>query len=204
MNILPLNNKRNTSQGFTLVETLVAITILLLVVIGPMTIAAQGMQNAYYANEQTTAVFLAQESIEAIKKLRDNNALTYINSCTNGCIGSSWDWINKSGLVYSLPTSCSTVTGCDFDASGSSFVNCSSPSNCIILQSDGTSDGVIYGHTYGSNTIYTRTIKVTSPITGTNAVLVTVTVSWSAHVYGGNTRSVVLQTWLYDQYNITP
>ena len=65
-----------SKNGFTLVETLVAITVLLMVIIGPMTIAQKGIQQAYFATEQATAVFLAQEAIEAVRELRDNVALT--------------------------------------------------------------------------------------------------------------------------------
>ena len=37
-------------KGFTLVESLVAIGILLVVIIGPLTIAQKGIQQAYFAN----------------------------------------------------------------------------------------------------------------------------------------------------------
>ena len=67
--------QRNTERGFTLVETLVAITILLIVIVGPMTIASRGMQTAFYAGDQTTAIYLAQEGIEHIQRLRDDTAL---------------------------------------------------------------------------------------------------------------------------------
>ena len=41
-------NSIRFSKGFTLVETLIAIAVLLVAVVGPMTIAAQGLQNTIY------------------------------------------------------------------------------------------------------------------------------------------------------------
>jgi Tfp pilus assembly protein PilV len=63
------------TQGFTIVEALVAITVLLLSVAGPMTIAQTGLRNSFFARDQITAFYLAQEGIELIRAQRDNNAL---------------------------------------------------------------------------------------------------------------------------------
>jgi prepilin-type N-terminal cleavage/methylation domain-containing protein len=62
MQIFSTQKNATWNRGFTLVETLVAVTVLLLVIVGPMTVAQKGIQNAYFANEQVTAVFLAQEA----------------------------------------------------------------------------------------------------------------------------------------------
>lgn len=61
--------------GFTLIETLVAISILLIALTGPLTIAAKGLNTAYYARDQITAFYLAQEGIEYLRNIRDGEAL---------------------------------------------------------------------------------------------------------------------------------
>ncbi|MBP6924164.1 MAG: type II secretion system protein [Candidatus Pacebacteria bacterium] len=62
----------SSQSGFTLVETLVAITILLIVMIGPMTISSQTAKSSTFASEQVTAFFLAQEGVELAQKARDD------------------------------------------------------------------------------------------------------------------------------------
>jgi len=44
-------------KGFTLVETLVAITVLMLSIAAPLTIAATALFSAYYARDEITASF---------------------------------------------------------------------------------------------------------------------------------------------------
>jgi prepilin-type N-terminal cleavage/methylation domain-containing protein len=61
-----------TQSGFTLVETLVAITILLVVLVGPMTISSKAAQSSSFSSEQVTAFFLAQEGLEIVQKARDD------------------------------------------------------------------------------------------------------------------------------------
>lgn len=60
-------------QGFTLIEALVAITILLVGVIGPLGLAAQGIADGLFAKNQIIANHLAQEGIELIINRRDSN-----------------------------------------------------------------------------------------------------------------------------------
>ncbi len=63
----------HTSHGFTLVETLIAIAVLMISIAGPLVIATKGLTSALYSKDQMIASFLAQESMEVIKNTRDNN-----------------------------------------------------------------------------------------------------------------------------------
>lgn len=187
-------------RGFTLVETLVAITILLLVIIGPMTIAAKGMQQAYYANEQATAVFLAQEAIETVRKLRDDNALEVIKANNTG---DTWEWIDDSDLgscTRNVNDSPENFHGCGMYQSGANlvFAQCYAPGSAndpckIKMNADGD---LVYGQT-GADTLFTRSIKI---VKHPDAAEVKVTVSWSARLFNSTTRTVELQSWIYDQY----
>jgi prepilin-type N-terminal cleavage/methylation domain-containing protein len=78
-------------RGFTLIETLVAISVLLLSLAGPLTLAAQALSSAYYARDQITAFYLAQEAVEYVRAKRDQNYLASpIQPWLNGlddCVG---------------------------------------------------------------------------------------------------------------------
>jgi len=62
-------------HGFTLIETMVAVSLLSIAIVAPMQLAAQSLAGAYYARDQITAFYLAQEGIEAVRAVRDNNIL---------------------------------------------------------------------------------------------------------------------------------
>lgn len=62
-------------KGFTLLETLVAIAILLIAVVGPMSIIGGSLSQISTVRDQTIAVNLAQEGIEIVRQKRDSNML---------------------------------------------------------------------------------------------------------------------------------
>ena len=70
------------SKGFTLIETMVAISILMVAIVAPMSLAAQSLSAAYYARDQITAFYLAQEGIEVVRSVRDTNILKIAGSLT--------------------------------------------------------------------------------------------------------------------------
>ncbi len=74
------NFQFSKKAGFTLVETLVAITVLLLSIAAPLSIAANALFAAYYARDQITAYYLAEEAIEYAKNARDT---TFLNDVFN-------------------------------------------------------------------------------------------------------------------------
>ena len=78
--IIKINKK--PSKGFTLVETLVAISILVIALTGPLAIIAQSLKSSYFSRDEITAAYLAQEPIEFIRNMRDQNTLRASNSTT--------------------------------------------------------------------------------------------------------------------------
>ena len=72
-----MNTFKNTQKkGFTLIETLIAITVLLIAIVAPMSLASEGILAARLAQDQIVAFYMAQEGVEAVRNLRDENKLS--------------------------------------------------------------------------------------------------------------------------------
>lgn len=179
-----------SQKGFTLVETLVAISLLVVGVMAPMAIAAKGLQSAFYAKEHLTAVYLAQESIELLRMKRDDYSLAHTGSSTD----------NWSGTVNAA---CFLSTGCDIGARTFAYRNCATAANgCTLRYDDNAITGnlrAMYQYTSGSLSPFTRTMVLES-INGGKEIKATVTVSWRANVFAG-TKVVTLQSTLFDPYD---
>lgn len=67
-------NKKIIS-GFTLIEALVAISILMIAISSPIMLAQKGLSSSILSRDQMIASFLAQDGIESIKNLRDEIAI---------------------------------------------------------------------------------------------------------------------------------
>ena len=80
-------------NGFSLLETLVAIAILTGAVLGPLALASQSIRASSLSGNRATAFFLALEAVEYVRSRRDANLLTArfwldgLNGCSgrNGC-----------------------------------------------------------------------------------------------------------------------
>lgn len=59
-------------RGFTLVETLVAVSIFTVSILGLLSVLSQGISDTGYAKKKVAAGYLAQEGIECIRNTRDN------------------------------------------------------------------------------------------------------------------------------------
>ena len=82
--------KTNSSMGFTVVESLVATAILSLSILASFAAVRNGIQSSTIAKDQITAFYLAQEGVEYIKNIRDENALFSLNEISNNRPPRSW------------------------------------------------------------------------------------------------------------------
>jgi len=64
-----------TTEGFTLIETFVAITVLVIALAGPFTLVMKSLAVSKITKGQITAMYLAQEAIEYVRNIRDENIL---------------------------------------------------------------------------------------------------------------------------------
>lgn len=181
-------------KGFTLIETLVAITILITATVAPITIAAKGLQSAFYARDHLAAVYLAEEALELIRERRDDWSLSHKGSGTD-------DW-----LTGATDPKCQGADGCGVDARTTTFTDCTIAGACRLkYDSNAIVTGVrgLYTYVTGTNSLFTRVVKLQQvPVNGNgvNEVLVTVDVSWQANVTGGQ-KTVRVQSTLFNQYD---
>lgn len=170
-------------KGFTLIETIVAITILTFAVAGPLFTASRAIVAARAASYQLTASYLAQESVEYVRMLRDNHYLAAY--AVEPATASTTGWANFQASV----APCQTAPGCAFDpaavspdpqlSSGSPYCTSSTCTPLYILLENGV--GVYYSqqNLSGSKvTPFVRTIQVFD--TGTEERIVS-TVKWNFH-----------------------
>ncbi|MFA4890509.1 MAG: type II secretion system protein [Candidatus Paceibacterota bacterium] len=153
------NNNRINKQGFTLLETIVAIAILALAIMGPMELAARSIGLASVSKNQIVAFYLAQDAMEYVKNVRDANFLTP---------GANW----LDGF-----DSCRGLNGCYIDVPRDEISACTG--DCPVLKYD--SSGLFYNYAAGENSVFTRTVKITDVAENTNEVevKVRVTVLWN-------------------------
>ena len=157
-------------QGFTLVEAMIAVTILTFAVAGPLFSASRAIIAAQTARDQLTASYLAQEGIEYVRAMRDNEYLAAYRA--GGTNVSSTAWNN---FLNTITTSCGT--SCQFDPTDNSLTACSG-GGCSSLWLS-SSNVYTQKQTSGAATPFTRTIQAVA--VSTNDERIVSTVSWSFH-----------------------
>lgn len=140
--------------GFSLLETTIAIAIMVSAILGPMGISSQSIRSASLARNTITASNLAQEGLELVKVYRHNNIIA----------GNSW----TNGLQ-----TCSSANGCRIDALDLDVKACSA--NCDPLKFDDALK--LYNYSSGADTIFSRAITI-SNITN-DEIKIRVLVQWS-------------------------
>ncbi|MEI6490236.1 MAG: prepilin-type N-terminal cleavage/methylation domain-containing protein [bacterium] len=196
------------NRGFTILETLVAITIILIAITGPLDIIAHSLKASYYSRDEVTAFYLAQEAIEYARNERDNNELsqyTAVKDWLVGAVGSrdgSIDCLNDAGKNPTNKCILLQTTGGDYK-----YQKCVGACGIMYKNNEG-----IYGAENIGNlppTNFTREIYFTkvpdeSVLVGSrtpadptrNEVIATVTVYWDNSVGSGN--KFTLNTHLFN------
>jgi prepilin-type N-terminal cleavage/methylation domain-containing protein len=158
---------KNKSHGFTLVETLIAIAVLMISIAGPLVVASKGLNSALFARDQMVASLLAQETLELVKNIRDNNVggetpvewLTSIDSCTSA------DTCDIS--AYAVSNYTFSPKECFDESTG----------GCVLYYDE---DKGYNSDSFGNESIFRRYFYLTDEVNGgVEEKRVTVVVGWS-------------------------
>jgi len=188
-----------TQSGFSLVETLVAISILLIVMIGPMTISSSAARSTSFSSEQITAFFLAQEGAELAQKVRDDLQLVYFSGTQNN----PWTTFTNINGAYQ---SCYGVNGCGLNINtnntGSvSVTSCGSSGAACALYFNGATSNLRsrFTNVVGANSATPFTRKVTFQNISANEVKVVSRVTWRTGSFAKE-QKVEIETRLFNVY----
>lgn len=140
-------------SGFSLLETTVAVAILVVAVVGPLTLASTSIKSFSQAKNGLLAANLAQEGIELIRNYRASNVLR----------GQSW----LAGM-----SACFSPNGCLIDAVNSEINSCGASCPALHL----APGSGIYSYGAGPPTIFTR--KITLENASADEVKIKTSVSW--------------------------
>ena len=158
------------NKGFTLIETLVAVSIFTLSVVGMLLTLSSGLTDTNYVKQKVTATYLAQEGIEGVRNLRDNYMLF------GGANGWS-DFITEVTTIKQCDTNGGATVGCGY---GDYFlphplVVCTTTIDCAIkLCGDKYEQGAVCMQDSG----FTRVITIVPDPSNNDEIKVTTTVSW--------------------------
>jgi type II secretory pathway pseudopilin PulG len=201
--------KSRILSGFTLIEALVAISILMIAIASPITIAQKSLSSSMFSRDQMIANFLIQDAIEGVKNIRDQIAmnssstdfwLSELEPCICNDDANNNCNLNDSGEIV--------VDSCDIDTTrisyGSpndyikSFIGSISPINAVYSNDDGIFKK--FSSLEGSTlTKFKRVIKIEKNPNGDNVneARVKVRVFWDSPL-GENKIDVIFYMYNYE------
>jgi len=125
-------NVKITKTGFTLMEAIVAITIITVGIVGVFSLVTQTISSVSVSEDKLIAAYLAQEGIEIVRNIRDTNWIE--NEST---------WVGLDAGIYEV----------DYDAQFLSDYT-GTPLNLETATN-------YYGYGAGNSTKFTRKITIT-------------------------------------------
>ncbi len=157
-----MSTEKKKKNGFTIVESLVAITILVLVVVGTSSAIQTSISSYIFSKDQIIAFYLAQEGFEQIRNIRDGNRLKNPPD----------PWL--TGI--SVP--CPFGEYCSADAVTAEVNNCGTqPGSCPMLQQDTETKFFGHDHLGWPDSIFRREIMLTQ--ISAKEISIEVTIYWS-------------------------
>jgi prepilin-type N-terminal cleavage/methylation domain-containing protein len=191
------NNFLKNNKGFTLVETLVAISIFSVSAIALLTILSGGITDINYVKNKFIADNLAVEGIEYVRNIRDTNAL-YSSPAPTG-----WQ-----AFLSSFSQCVKNVSdGCYFDNSSLNYSNRNRPilalsivpcsQTCPLLKLNNTTGRFEYNINNNATSSFSRKIEVELPsdLNNGNELKIYSTVTWRE---GSRNYETVLSTSLFN------
>lgn len=187
----------SVERGFTIVETLIALTLFSIAAAGVITASVQGGMNINVAKNSMTASYLAQEGIELMRAHRDTMVLGASDPATG--------WADFVTEVTST-INCTSNT-CDIDPTNPNTVivitSLSSPNLYYNKNLTPTMDAGYYSHdssVTNTETPFVRTISAMLPAGAPSTpteIEITSTVSWKE---GSQQKSITMKENLFNWY----
>lgn len=172
-------------KAFTLVETLIAVAVVTLAIVGPFHIAQGVLQSSYKARDELIASALAQEGVEFVRNMRDSNFVYNLHN------GGSRSWL--SGFDGTNGPDCYT-NACVVDSAQQTVISCGN-STCASRPLYLSGSNLYNQSLSGTVTRFTRSVRLTQ--ISASETKVTVMVSWSSHgVVHTVTLTQNLRAWL--------
>lgn len=196
---------KNTTQGMTLIEAVVSITILVAAITGPMVLASQSLKASRDARAELVATHLAEEAIEVVSSIRENNSA---DDATHNL------WMTQPP-AQNIVTLCSNGDGCVVDVTDhlggvwglNALIQCPSGDCTTLSPVYYYPDTGLYRQ-YGSalsspwvNTPYKRSVKIIGVDDAANPlrqVRVISTVTYAG--YNGNIHTITLNEDFYNWF----
>src|SRR3990172_1148250 len=170
----PTTYNLKPSRGFTLIETLVALSIFSTSIVVLIYLTSSGVANTNTAKNKFIASYLAQEGVEMARNIRDTAFL------------SGADWEIFSGKL----AACAPANGCTIEPATLTVPPCLDL-GCPVINYDASG---FYNYLTGTPSIFTRTIIATD--TGSSyETNVSSVVSW---LQGAKMHSVAFSENLLD------
>lgn len=188
MQHLNLKEIQTRTQGFTLVEILIAISILSLSILATFTAVSNSMRATNFSEEQVIAYHLADEALEYIRNKRDTNGIQHVNNLGSG---STFPWM--SGIANLSTDPCYPGNVCYVDVPNNTMTRCTSNAlSCPALLYN--SNMGVYEYVTGNATVYKRSVSIV--LQSATEATVTVSVAWTAQgVSKTYTQTLVLRNW---------
>lgn len=169
--------------GFTLIETLVAISILTAAIAGPLVMSIKNIGTANTSQDQLVAFYLGQEVIEYVRNVRDTNLIGKDLDDTG------FDWL-KGLRGYCVNKTCQINV-----VSGDNNICTINTSNCTggLKLVNG------YYVPVASGASFTRTVKITNPVDdNVDEAQVDVEMKWKSKYGKDKQKTMKLQDHIFN------
>lgn len=168
-----MNNKitrikyTNLKSGFTILETLVALSIFTTSILGIIVVSGKGISDLTVSKERLTGIYLAQEGVELGRNLRDNSFFNLNTDSwqqfmtdTNACSGANKD-----------------VNGCDIQQTGA-VVACSVSPGCPLSYNSTSGKFISISAGTPSSGFYRKIVLIPDPDSQIEHITIVSTVTW--------------------------
>lgn len=183
-------------KGFTLIETLIAITIVTVATAGSLTVASRVIVASQISRDKLTASYLAQEGIEHVRLMRDNEYLSAYQAGGGSVSSDAWNNFltgNDDNSVTNCRASACSMESDMLQVSGHNQMAVCAPSGCDPIFLDKLAGGQYFYTTrpsasYVAKTPFVRSVQILD-IAGTSDQAgapypekkIVSTVTWSSH-----------------------